>query len=152
MSSTIDIPVNKNDVVDDEELNSKTLKCPRSECRSVILKPRHAKWTTTDSKYTLPSFRKDAATSTTKPTDFWVLHDMMSFENIGFSKTVAQDGSIVPTDATSSEEPVVNFPPGVKFLSCADCDVGPLGYHDTSYTNSSGQREFLIAIDRVRYE
>lgn len=36
--------------------------------------------------------------------DFWIINDMFSFENVGFSNTV---------DKT-------------KYLICADCDMGPV--------------------------
>ncbi|KAI7872091.1 Mss4 protein-domain-containing protein [Spinellus fusiger] len=57
---------------------------------------------------------------------FWRLGDMMEFENIGFSKTV---GSI-------------------KYLSCADCDIGPLGYHD----KNEPIQEYLVSVRRARYQ
>ncbi|KAG0328594.1 hypothetical protein BG004_002509 [Podila humilis] len=59
---------------------------------------------------------------------FWRVTDMMAFENIGFSKML---------------------PSGIQFLSCADCDTGPLGYHDKSPQATS--KEFLVAVNRVRY-
>ena len=39
---------------------------------------------------------------------WWQVDDMYSFYNIGFSKTVANK----------------------KYLVCADCERGPIGYHD----------------------
>ena len=55
---------------------------------------------------------------TTKPNDdenkeetlnrFWLVEDMYLFENMGFSKTVDN----------------------IKYLACAECDVGPIGWHD----------------------
>jgi len=53
--------------------------------------------------------------------DFWLVKDMMSFENIGFSNTVD----------------------GRKFLVCADCERGPVGYHDLS------TRHCYLALKRV---
>lgn len=50
---------------------------------------------------------------------------MMDFDNVGFSKTIGT----------------------VKYLSCADCDLGPIGYHDTADT----QKEYLVSIRRARY-
>lgn len=51
----------------------------------------------------------------------------MTFENISFSKDAIVDGR------------------KLKYLACADCDVGPIGWHDTS----SG--EYLLDVRRVRY-
>ncbi|KAG0079353.1 hypothetical protein BGZ93_003199 [Podila epicladia] len=59
---------------------------------------------------------------------FWRVGDMMAFENIGFSK---------------------KLPNGIQFLSCADCDTGPLGYHETNVPHTN--KEYLIALNRVRY-
>ncbi|GJJ75816.1 guanine nucleotide exchange factor [Entomortierella parvispora] len=72
----------------------------------------------------------EESNTTTAPVEdqqaFWRVSNMMAFENIGFSK---------------------KLPNGIQFLSCADCDTGPLGYHDS--TGSS--KEYLIALNRVRY-
>lgn len=39
---------------------------------------------------------------------YWCVDNMYAFENVGFSKTVD----------------------GVKYLICADCEIGPIGWHD----------------------
>jgi len=57
-------------------------------------------------------------------TDFWMVDDMMTFENVGFSNTV-------------------DF---IKYLTCADCEIGPVGLHDTR-----NKKEFYIAHDRIKY-
>lgn len=53
--------------------------------------------------------------------DYWVVEDMYSFENVGFSNSVA----------------------GVKYLSCADCEVGPIGWFDIAARTS------YVALSRV---
>jgi len=58
---------------------------------------------------------------------FWQLTDLMAFENIGFSKTIIETG--------------------VKYICCADCNTGPLGYHDTV----AKEVEYLVAVDKVSY-
>ena len=62
----------------------------------------------------------------------------MAFENIGFSRNLPTDGS----DAV---------PPGgsrpVKLLTCAECDLGPLGWVEE---DSSGMTYWLV-VDRVGY-
>ena len=55
---------------------------------------------------------------------FWVLRNPMDFENVGFTNTVDK----------------------VKYLCCADCDVGPVGITLTEIRD-----EFLVAADRVDY-
>ncbi|KAJ2661215.1 hypothetical protein IWW48_002511 [Coemansia sp. RSA 1200] len=81
----------------------------------------------------VPSQIADLFTQSSSFTDamggwYWMLTDMMDFENVGFSHSVGS----------------------VKYLSCADCDLAPLGYHDTEHTKT-GAKEFLIAADRVVY-
>ncbi|KAJ2501785.1 hypothetical protein GGH96_001654 [Coemansia sp. RSA 1972] len=56
---------------------------------------------------------------------FWQVPQVMDFENIGVSHT-AQDGS--------------------KYLSCADCDLAPIGIQ-----TAGGNVEFLIATSRISY-
>ena len=56
---------------------------------------------------------------------FWLVKDMYHFENVGFSKTVGSS---------------------LKYLLCADCEVGPIGWHDLK----NGQ-EFYVAASRVKY-
>ncbi|CAG8442412.1 13673_t:CDS:2 [Ambispora gerdemannii] len=59
---------------------------------------------------------------------YWRLTEMMDFENIGFLKTIELTG--------------------IKYLICADCDFGPLGYHETNVP----EKEYFIAADFVRYK
>ena len=59
-------------------------------------------------------------------TDFWRVSDMYHFENVGFSKNVGS-GTL-------------------KYLLCADCEIGPIGWHDTATKD-----EFYVAAKRVQY-
>ncbi|KAG0259563.1 hypothetical protein BG011_002548 [Mortierella polycephala] len=70
----------------------------------------------------------NAPQSTEELQSFWRVTDMMAFENIGFSK---------------------KLPNGIQFLSCADCDTGPLGFYDSNALRTN--KEYLIALNRVRY-
>ena len=54
---------------------------------------------------------------------FWKVEEQLHFENVGFSKTVN----------------------GEKFLICADCERGPIGWTQLS------QPQSYVAIDRVKY-
>ncbi|KAG0283116.1 hypothetical protein BGZ97_008712 [Linnemannia gamsii] len=88
----------------------------------------------TNNTTTTPTTTEEEPTSPTTPTTagelqaFWRVTDMMAFENIGFSKML---------------------PNGTQFLSCADCDTGPLGYHESKVPRT--EKEYLVAINRVRY-
>lgn len=54
---------------------------------------------------------------------FWLVADMLTFENVGFSNTVGN----------------------TKYLTCADCEAGPIGYHDLVSKNS------YVALSRVEH-
>lgn len=54
----------------------------------------------------------------------WLVEDMFHFENIGFSKTVDS----------------------LQYLICADCEIGPIGWRDTTDNN-----KFYVACERVKY-
>lgn len=56
--------------------------------------------------------------------DFWLVEDMFTFENLGFTNTVNN----------------------IKYLICADCEVGPIGVHDTQQN-----KQFYLAVDRVSH-
>lgn len=56
--------------------------------------------------------------------DYWVVLDMFHFENIGFSNTIG------------------NY----KYLICADCEMGPIGYHDLS------TKKNFVALQRVKHD
>lgn len=75
-------------------------------------------------KIKLESIKNEDNGTLEEPEFFWTVSDMMAFENIGFSKNKE----------------------GIKYLICADCEVGPLGYHDTS----ERPLKYYIAIERCR--
>ncbi|BFZ63203.1 hypothetical protein YB2330_004323 [Saitoella coloradoensis] len=58
---------------------------------------------------------------------FWEVNDPFAFENLGFSK----------------DDPAR---PNLKYLACADCDKGPLGYADRA------ANEYLLAVEMVGYK
>lgn len=55
---------------------------------------------------------------------YWLVEDMYTFENVSVTKTVDK----------------------VKYLACADCEIGPIGYMDLA-TNKS-----YVALSRVTYK
>uniref|UniRef100_T1H5S0 Guanine nucleotide exchange factor MSS4-like protein n=1 Tax=Megaselia scalaris TaxID=36166 RepID=T1H5S0_MEGSC len=55
--------------------------------------------------------------------EFWVVNDMFTFENIGFSNQVDN----------------------VKYLTCADCEKGPVGF------NIASEKNCYIALSRVKH-
>uniref|UniRef100_H0VIJ1 Guanine nucleotide exchange factor MSS4 n=1 Tax=Cavia porcellus TaxID=10141 RepID=H0VIJ1_CAVPO len=79
----------------------------------------------------LPSMRKKPALADgSNPDgdllqDHWLVNDMFTFENVGFTKDVGN----------------------IKFLVCADCEIGPIGWHCLDDKNS-----FYVALERVSHE
>ncbi|XP_012532099.1 guanine nucleotide exchange factor MSS4 homolog [Monomorium pharaonis] len=67
---------------------------------------------------------EDKANQSEMISDYWLIEDMYTFENIGVSHTVDN----------------------VKYLACADCERGPVGWHDLSTKKS------YIALCRVKHE
>jgi hypothetical protein len=82
-------------------------------------------------------------------TQWWLITGTeMTFENVGFSKPVQNDGhssqciSACKTVDVTADLRVASM----KLLTCADCDLGPLGW----CIPQSG--EFWLACSRVGYK
>ncbi|KAL1922028.1 uncharacterized protein VTP21DRAFT_10670 [Calcarisporiella thermophila] len=107
-------------LITESNTNAFALYCPQPNCNCLILRSGVGEWVERAS-IPLPEQKPTEGS----PQRYWLIRKMMDFENIGFSKTVGT----------------------VKYLSCADCDVGPLGMHDTD----GQEKEYLIAVDKVKY-
>lgn len=114
----------------ENEKNKTNVKC--THCDSLMLKPATAVYV--EEEYDLPEqgqktrgpldpVGEPPAITYEKLKHFWVVNDMFTFENIGFSHTVDQ----------------------TKFLVCADCEIGPVGYHDLQ------TKRCYIALERVKH-
>ena len=57
-------------------------------------------------------------------TNYWLVDNMYTFENIGFSNTVGT----------------------IKYLICADCEIGPIGWHDIQNKDA-----FYVSLERVEH-
>ncbi|KAI8319809.1 Mss4-like protein [Martensiomyces pterosporus] len=123
---------------DSAKKNPFVIACPKPGCRCTILRASIAELVRRTPRAALPAFGADTTLSVDVPSEveglltgagsggwFWRLTNMMDFENVGFSKRVD----------------------GLQYLSCADCDLAPIGYHDTQ----DEAKEYLIAVDRVKY-
>ncbi|XP_033626889.1 guanine nucleotide exchange factor MSS4-like [Asterias rubens] len=112
------------DLIDEKNMNVKNLACAR--CQSIVLRPGLAK--ATQKKFFLPHMK--VKTANQEPNDgeeledFWLIEGMYTFENVGFTNTVKS----------------------IKYLICADCEVGPIGYHDLET-----KENFYVAVERVVY-
>ncbi|KAM6232973.1 guanine nucleotide exchange factor MSS4 [Aptenodytes patagonicus] len=106
--------------------NLKAVLCQR--CGSRVLLPGAA--TFARRELLLPAMRKKAAAAAgggggDLVREHWLVHDMFSFENVGFTRDVGN----------------------VKFLVCADCEAGPIGWHCLDDKDS-----FYVALERVAHE
>lgn len=79
----------------------------------------------------LPSMRKKSSSGTAEGsvdgdtlTAHWLVDDMLTFENVGFTKDVGK----------------------IKYLICADCEIGPIGWHCLD-----DKKKFYVALDRVNH-
>ncbi|XP_054037162.1 guanine nucleotide exchange factor MSS4 [Rissa tridactyla] len=107
--------------------NLKAVLCQR--CGSRVLLPGAA--TFAHRELLLPAMRKKAAAAAAAGgggdvvREHWLVRDMFSFENVGFTRDVGN----------------------VKFLVCADCEAGPIGWHCLDDKDS-----FYVALERVAHE
>ncbi|CAG8544427.1 4784_t:CDS:2 [Acaulospora colombiana] len=137
-------------LVTSKKQNALDIYCPQSSCKCLILRanigtlverPKEKLTLPKGQNKTQPSEISETSNKNEKKVTegnnkegnssqlqgFWQLTDLMAFENIGFSKTIIETG--------------------VKYICCADCNTGPLGYHDTV----AKEVEYLIAVDKVSY-
>ncbi|NXG36270.1 MSS4 factor, partial [Dromaius novaehollandiae] len=107
--------------------NLKAVLCQR--CSSRVLLPGAA--TFARRELLLPAMRKKAVAAGSGGSggdvvrEHWLVRDMFSFENVGFTRDVGN----------------------VKFLVCADCEAGPIGWHCLDDKES-----FYVALERVAHE
>uniref|UniRef100_A0A3P9PF73 Guanine nucleotide exchange factor MSS4 n=1 Tax=Poecilia reticulata TaxID=8081 RepID=A0A3P9PF73_POERE len=118
----------RSDLVSEDGKNIKSVLCQR--CGSKVLCPGMAVFA--ENELFLPSMRKKSSLSNTEGsvdgdtlTAHWLVDDMFSFENVGFTKDVGK----------------------IKYLICADCEIGPIGWHCLD-----DKKKFYVALDRVNHE
>ncbi|VEN41157.1 unnamed protein product [Callosobruchus maculatus] len=105
----------------EDGMNRRTIKC--KYCQSVILTPGSGDYFERDFQLPLMKQKKEACPETECVSSFWVVKDMFTFQNVGFSNTVGT----------------------TKYLTCADCEAGPIGYHDLN------TRISYVALNRVSH-
>ena len=118
-------------LMNENDKNSKSIVC--QFCDSKVLTPDMASLRRLNGHF-LPAMRQKKSIATGNNDsglegetldDFWLVEDMFHFENVGFSKAVDN----------------------VKYLICADCEMGPIGFHDPS-----APKEFYVALARVMHK
>lgn len=111
--------------------NSKDIYC---KCRTIILKPKHAKLIIpTDSMLELEKnlnllqYMEKSVTELKKGC-YWLVDDMYKFEQIGYTKEVDKKSAQINQDQVTSDT--------LRYLVCAECNLGPLGWFDTTTKES----------------
>ncbi|XP_061731470.1 guanine nucleotide exchange factor MSS4 [Nerophis ophidion] len=115
------------DLVSEDGKNSKSVLCQR--CGSKVLCPGTAVFA--EKELILPSMRKKSSLGPTDDsvdgdtlTAHWLVGEMFDFENVGFTNDVGR----------------------IKYLICADCEIGPIGWHCLD-----DKRSYYVAIERVSH-
>ncbi|XP_048879842.1 guanine nucleotide exchange factor MSS4 [Brienomyrus brachyistius] len=126
--SSTEICPDRSQLVSEDGKNTKSVLCQR--CGSKVLCPGTALFA--EKELFLPSMRKKTESESIALTEgsvdgdtltaHWLVDDMYSFENVGFTKDVGK----------------------VKYLICADCEIGPIGWHCLD-----DKKSFYVALDRV---
>ncbi|XP_005988447.1 guanine nucleotide exchange factor MSS4 [Latimeria chalumnae] len=118
----------RGELVLEDGRNSRAVLCQR--CGSKVLSAGSALLAT--KQLFLPSMKKSSALSSggsgvdgEELQEHWLVDDMFTFENVGFTKDVGN----------------------IKYLICADCEVGPIGWHCLE-----DKKSFYVALDRVKHE
>ncbi|KAJ3364177.1 hypothetical protein GGF32_002557 [Allomyces javanicus] len=118
-----------NHVATNTNTNACAIYCPNQHCQCLILRANTAPLeTVTDAPdlAALPGINVGAADAA--DARYFAVPSMMHFENVGFSKTVGD---------------------GVKYLCCADCDLGPLGFMRTA---PGHKPTCYLKVARLRYK
>ncbi|WRT63216.1 uncharacterized protein IL334_000119 [Kwoniella shivajii] len=120
-------------------MNSKRIYCPREGCGSVILLDGIGEWVEVEGSI-LPDDPTSPFPSSSSPHAYWSIPSgPFAFENIGFSRPDISNPlpAFTPKDVPGQGK--------VKWLICAECDLGPLGW---SYEGGKGA---WLDIKRLRY-
>lgn len=146
--------------------NSRTLHCPREGCGSLLLQPGGGVWADLQASVVCSSLRVDCPANAhvtdtchiqlpddpsspfpaaAAPHAVWhVASGPFAFDNIGFSRPDA--ATTLPPHTPSGAGSEQRADKGkVKWLICADCDLGPLGW------TYEGERDAWLAVERVGY-
>ncbi|XP_053722979.1 guanine nucleotide exchange factor MSS4 [Synchiropus splendidus] len=118
-------PPDRSDLVSEDGKNIKSVLCQR--CGSKVLTPGSAVFA--EKELVLPCMRKkkgvqsaEGSVDSDTLTAHWLVEDMFTFENVGFTKGVGN----------------------IKYLICADCEIGPIGWHCLDDKNS-----YYVSLERV---
>ena len=131
--------------------NPTKLSCPKCSC--VVFDHDSASLVSTidllssDSEISLPPLISSDNDDTIPliSEKFWLVHSQFDFYNIGVSVPVNEKDTVA-VKTLKNTLPVSNDS-DFRFLSCADCDVAPLGFYYKD--KSSGKDIYAIDANRV---
>lgn len=133
-----EIAIKSDDKNPDNLTNSKDIFC---QCKTLILKANHAKLilpTKNMLEYeTKLNFlqRDDKTFKNLKRGCYWLVDDMYKFEQIGYTKEITTTNISSETQEDKSDESSINCN-SLRYLICAECNLGPLGWSDSSLGES----------------
>jgi len=113
------------DLINEEQKNAKNLACLRCDSKILPLNMGAFQTDTEKSLHVMHKKQEDAGIKKETMKQFYVVNDMYDFDNIGFTKAVDNNT--------------------IKYLICADCEVGPLGWHCIS------SKKNFVALARVKH-
>lgn len=111
-------------LLDEEKANSKLVVC--AKCSSKILTPGKGFYEELEpfELHVMHKKLEEAGLEKEMIKQFYRVDDMFDFENLGFSNTVGN----------------------IKYLICADCEIGPIGWH------SLDTKKSYVALSRVKHQ
>ncbi|CDZ96220.1 Guanine nucleotide exchange factor [Phaffia rhodozyma] len=121
--------------------------CPRDGCGCMLLRKGDAKWVIgqaglyDESGPFLPPPLLSSSSHTSQ-TAYWEIDNSpFGFENAGFSRNIPD--SIARSEAV--QKALGSGAKKLKYLICADCDLGPLGW------TLDGSKQAQLGVERVGY-
>lgn len=117
----VDTDLKWNELIEEHGRNKEKIIC--SKCSSLVLDKLVGQHVELEKMLPEPTAKSTNSSQSSKFLHFWMVDDIFKFENCGFSNTV---------DA-------------VKYLTCADCEIGPIGYQDLN------SKLCFVALARVKH-
>ncbi|WWC90186.1 uncharacterized protein L201_005119 [Kwoniella dendrophila CBS 6074] len=141
----IDQLVNKSESLKgDQRLNNRRIYCPRDGCGSLILMDGVGDLIQIEEGSILPDDPASPFSQSSKPYSYWYISSgPFAFENIGFSRPDKTNLNPLPTYTPNDINDKTQGK--VKYLICAECDLGPLGW------SFDGGKAAWLDCKRVRY-
>ncbi|WVW81279.1 hypothetical protein I302_103270 [Kwoniella bestiolae CBS 10118] len=133
------------DGIKGKKTNSRRLICPRDGCGSVILLEGVGELIEVEGEV-LPHDPTSpfASPSSPSPQYYWLIPTgPFAFENIGFSRP--DKSNLNPLPAFTPKDIPGEIAGKVKYLICAECDLGPLGW------SFDGGKAGWLDVRRLRY-